>query len=197
MTTNTIDGHDMARAVSFGDQHSTEIQAYGDLVRLPIGLSEAVCRESVEQLNQLLADTVTLRDLYKKHHWQVLGPTFYQLHLLFDKHSGEQSGVVDVIAERIQTLGGVSLAMGGDIAETTRIPRAPRGREAVAAQIARLLHAHEIVLKEARTMARLAAELGDDGTNDMIVSDIIRANESQVWFLAEHLVETSLVSAGR
>jgi len=196
MTTNTIDGHDMARATSFGDQHSTEIQPYGHLVPLPIGLSEAVCREGVEQLNQLLADTVTLRDLYKKHHWQVLGPTFYQLHLLFDKHSGEQSGVVDVIAERIQTLGGVSLAMGGDIAETTRIPRPPRGREAVAAQIARLLHAHEIVLKEAHTMARLAAELGDDGTNDMIVSDIIRANETQVWFLAEHLVETSPVCVG-
>ncbi|PYR72848.1 MAG: DNA starvation/stationary phase protection protein [Acidobacteria bacterium] len=189
MTTNTIDGHDMARAISFGDQHSAEIQPYGQVVPLPIGLSEAVCREGVEQLNQLLADTVTLRDLYKKHHWQVLGPTFYQLHLLFDKHSGEQSGLVDAIAERIQALGGVSLAMGGDIAETTLIPRPPRGREAVAAQIGRLLHAHEIVLKEARTMARLAAERGDDGTNDMIVSDIIRANETQVWFLAEHVAE--------
>jgi starvation-inducible DNA-binding protein len=139
---------------------------------------------------------VTLRDLYKKHHWQVLGPTFYQLHLLFDKHSGEQSGLVDTIAERIQTLGGVSLAMGGDIAETTRIPRPPRGREAVATQIARLLHAHEIVLTEAHTMARRAAELGDDGTNDLIVSDVIRANETQVWFLAEHLVETPPVRVG-
>jgi len=189
MTTNTIDGHDMAPAMSFEDQHSTEIQPYGHLVPLPIGLSEAVCREGVEQLNQLLADTVTLRDLYKKHHWQVLGPTFYQLHLLFDKHSGEQSGLVDAIAERIQTLGGVSLAMGGDIAETTLIPRPPRGREAVRAQIARLLHAHEIVLKEARTMARLAAERGDDGTNDLIVSDVVRGNETQVWFLAEHVAE--------
>jgi len=196
LTTNTIDGQDLARAMSFGDQHSTEIQPYGHLVPLPIGLTEAVCREGVEQLNQLLADTVTLRDLYKKHHWQVLGPTFYQLHLLFDKHAGEQSGLVDTIAERVQTLGGVSLAMGGDIAETTRIPRPPRGREAVAAQIARLLHAHEIVLTEARTMARRAAERGDDGTNDLIVSDVIRANETQVWFLAEHLVETSPVSAG-
>jgi starvation-inducible DNA-binding protein len=151
----------------------------------------------VEQLNQLLADTVTLRDLYKKHHWQVLGPTFYQLHLLFDKHSGEQSGLVDVIAERIQTLGGVSLAMGGDIAETTVIPRPPRGREAVRAQIARLLHAHEIVLKEARTMARRAAERGDDGTNDLIVSDVVRGNETQVWFLAEHVAEAPSTRANQ
>lgn len=195
MTTNTLGGNDVAQATSFVEEPSTEIQAYGHLVRLPIGLSEAVCREGVEQLNQLLADTVTLRDLYKKHHWQLLGPTFYQLHLLFDKHSGEQSAFVDAIAERIQTLGGVSLAMGGDIAEMTLIPRPPRGREDVRVQIERLLHAHEIVLKEARTMARLAAERGDDGTNDMIVSDVIRRNELQVWFLAEHLVETPVVCA--
>jgi starvation-inducible DNA-binding protein len=196
MTTTTVDRHDMAQAMPLEDQHSTEIQPYGHLIRLPIALSEAVCREGVEQLNQLLADTATLRDLYKKHHWQVLGSTFYQLHLLFDKHAGEQSVFVDTIAERIQMLGGVSLAMGGDIAATTLIPRPPRGREDVRVQIERLLHAHEIVLKEARTMARLAAERGDDGTNDMIVSDVIRANEMQVWFLAEHLVATPLVSAG-
>jgi starvation-inducible DNA-binding protein len=196
MTTKTVDRQDMAQAMPLEDQHSTEIQPYGHLIRLPIGLSEAVCREGVEQLNQLLADTATLRDLYKKHHWQVLGPTFYQLHLLFDKHAGEQHAFVDAIAERIQMLGGVSLAMGGDIAQTTLIPRPPRGREDVRVQIERLLHAHEIVLKEARTMARRAAERGDDGTNDMIVSDVIRANETQVWFLAEHLVETPFVCAG-
>jgi starvation-inducible DNA-binding protein len=60
-------------------------------------------------------------------------------------------------------------------------------------QIGRMLHAHEILLKEARTMARLAAERGDDGTNDLIVSDVIRTNEMQVWFLAEHVVRTPLV----
>jgi len=197
VTTKTVDRHiDTAHAGPLGDPQSTVLQPYDLLIPLPIGLPEATCREGVEQLNQLLADTVTLRDMYKKHHWQVQGPTFYELHLLFDKHAGEQTVCIDSIAERVQTLGGVSLAMGGDIAETTRIPRPPRGREAVAAQIARLLHAHEIVLTEARTMARRAAERGDDGTNDLIVSDVIRANETEVWFLAEHLVETSPVSAG-
>jgi starvation-inducible DNA-binding protein len=169
-----------------------EVPPYPHLARRPIALPEAVCREGVEHLNQLLADTVTLRDLYTKHHRQVSGPTFYQLDLLFDKHAGEQSGFVDAIAERIQMLGGVSLAMGGDIAEMTLMPRPPRGREEAPAQIARLLDAHEIVLAEARTMARLAAERGDDGTNDLIVSDLIRANEAQVWFLAEHIAETPL-----
>lgn len=195
MSTKTVNSNVMDRATPLVHQHAAEIQPYGHLVRLPIALSETVCRESVEHLNQLLADTATLRDLYKKHHWQVLGPTFHQLHLLFDKHSGEQSVFVDSIAERIQMLGGVSLAMAADVAETTLIPRPPKGREEVPVQIARLLHAHEIVLKEARTMARLAAERGDDGTNDLIVSDVIRTNEMQVWFLAEHVVETPLVRA--
>ncbi|MGO8751676.1 MAG: Dps family protein [Thermoguttaceae bacterium] len=176
-------------------QHAEEIQAFGTLVAMPIGLDEATRRESVENLNQVLADTMTLRDLYKKHHWQVAGATFYQLHLLFDKHFGEQSELVDQIAERIMMLGGVSIAMAADVAEATRIPRPPKGREEVPVQISRLLEAHEIVLGEARKMARIAAEEGDEGTNDLLVSNVIRTNEAQVWFVAEHLVDCPLVNA--
>lgn len=176
-------------------QHAKEIQPFGKIARLPIALDEKVCAASAESLNQILADTMTLRDLYKKHHWQVAGETFYQLHLLFDKHYGEQNELVDEIAERIQLLGGISLAMAPDIAETTFIPRPPRGREEVPAQISRLLEAHEILLKEARTVAKQADEAGDDGTNDLLVSQVIRTNELQVWFLAEHLVDVPLVRA--
>ena len=176
-------------------QRAHEIQPYGHLVKLPIALSDKACKKSVENLNQLLADTITLRDLYKKHHWQVAGPTFYPLHLLFDKHYEQQDELVDSIAERIQLLGGVSLAMAPDIAETTLIPRPPKGREEVPVQISRLLHAHEIVLKEARTMAKNATDAGDDGTNDLIISDVIRLNELQVWFVAEHVVDMPLVRA--
>ncbi len=185
----------LKRATPLAHQNAHEIQPFGHLVRMPIALSERACQESVANLNQLLADTMTLRDLYKKHHWQVAGPTFYQLHLLFDKHYDEQNELVDAIAERIQLLGGVSIAMAHDVAETSLIPRAPKGREEVPVQISRLLHAHEIVLKEARTMARLAAEGGDDGTNDLIVSDVIRRNELQVWFVAEHLVDAPVTRA--
>ena len=180
--TKTLDADEILKhAAPLQRQHGHEIQPYGHIVKMPIAL------------NQLLADTMTLRDLYKKHHWQVAGPTFYSLHLLFDKHFEEQSGLVDAIAERIQALGGVSLAMAPDVAETTLIPRPPKGREAVPSQVSRLLHAHEIVLKEARTMARQAADRGDDGTNDLIVSSIIRTNEAQVWFVAEHVVDVPLV----
>ena len=185
----------LKRAEPLVHQHAPEMQPYGHIIRTPIALSENACKEGVQNLNQLLADTMTLRDLYKKHHWQVAGPTFYQLHLLFDKHYEEQNELVDAIAERIQLLGGISIAMAHDVAETSLIPRAPKGREEVPVQISRLLHAHEIVLKEARTMARLATQGGDDGTNDLIVSDIIRRNELQVWFVAEHVVAVPLTHA--
>jgi starvation-inducible DNA-binding protein len=176
-------------------QKAREIQPYGKIARMPIGLDEKVCSDSAENLNQVLADTITLRDLYKKSHWQVAGHTFYQLHLLFDKHHGEQDELVDTIAERIQLLGAISIAMAADVAETTIIPRPPRGREEAPVQISRLLEAHETILKEARTMAKQASEAGDDGTNDLLVSDVIRTNELQVWFLAEHLVDVPLVRA--
>src|SRR5271154_1655453 len=177
-------------------QKAGEIQQYGTVSHaLPLELEEPVRLEMTEHLNQLLADTMTLRDLYKKSHWQVAGPTFYQLHLLFDKHYGEQSELVDTIAERIQLLGGVSLAMAHDIAETTRIERPPRGREEVPVQISRLLDAHQVIIGHCRQLARRASSLGDDGTNDLVVSDVLRTNELQAWFLSEHLVDMPLVKA--
>ncbi|WP_258049093.1 Dps family protein [Hymenobacter sp. NBH84] len=149
----------------------------------------------MELLNQLLADTCSLRDMYKKHHWQVVGPTFYQLHLLFDKHYEEQSELVDTIAERIQILGGVAVAMAADIAELTSIPRPPRDREEVPVQISRLLEAHQIILGQCHDIAKKADDSGDDGTNDMVISDVLRANELQVWFVSEHLVEAPLTQS--
>lgn len=177
-------------------QRAREIQPYGTVSHmLPLELEEPVRLEMTAQLNQLLADTMTLRDLYKKSHWQVAGPTFYSLHLLFDKHHGEQAELVDMIAERIQLLGGVSLAMAADVAETTQIERPPRGREEVPVQISRLLDAHQVIIRHSRKLASRASQLGDDGTNDLVVSDVLRTNELQVWFLSEHLVHMPLVEA--
>src|SRR5467141_523341 len=169
------------------------IQEFGTVYPVPIGLGENVRSASANALNPLLANTMVVRDLYKKHHWQVSGATFYPLHLLFDKHYNEQVELMDGLAERVQMLGGVSIAMAPDVAETTLIPRPPRGREEVPVQISRLLEAHEIILKEARAMERQASDGGDDGTNDLIVSDLIRLNELQIWFLAEHLVAVPLL----
>jgi starvation-inducible DNA-binding protein len=176
-------------------QRAPEIQPYGTLAQYPIALDERVRAASVEALNQILADTMMLRDLYKKHHWQVAGHTFYQLHLLLEKHYSEQSKLVDALAERIQSLGGISVAVSHDVAEMTRIERPPRGREEVPVQLSRLLEAHELILQEARQAAKKAAEAGDDGTNDLLVSGVIRTHGMEVWFLAEHLVDTPPVRA--
>jgi starvation-inducible DNA-binding protein len=168
-------------------QYGTEIQMYGTVINRPISLDHKVRLASASALNQILADTMTLRDLYKKHHWQVAGPAFYQLHLLFDKHYGEQAELVDTLAERVQTLGGVAIAMAHDVAETTRVARPPRGREDVTMQLFRLLQAHELVIAETRETAKAAIEAGDDGTNDLLVSDVLRKNEFQVWWISEQL----------
>jgi len=166
-----------------------ELQAFGTVVKMPNGLPEDVCRKAVSPLNQLLADTITLRDLYKKHHWQVAGPTFYQLHLLFDKHAEQQGELVDAVAERIQLLGGVSVAMARDVAAMTRIEAPPSGRETPEQQISRLLKAHEVILKYAHKGADQAEKDGDHGSTDLLTSKIIPTNEFQVWFLSQHLVE--------
>ncbi len=177
-------------------QHAGELQHYGTVSnQLPLELEGPVRLEMTEQLNLLLADTITLRDLYKKSHWQVAGPTFYQLHLLYDKHHGEQDELVDLIAERIQLLGGVSIAMAADVAETTRIERPPRGREEVPVQLSRLLDAHKTIIGTCRILAGRATALGDDGTNDLVVSQVLRTSELQAWFLSEHLVNVPLIKA--
>jgi starvation-inducible DNA-binding protein len=177
-------------------QTARELQAFGTVTSvMPLQLIEPVRLEMTEQLNQLLADTMTLRDLYKKSHWQVSGATFYQLHLLFDKHYEEQNEIVDAIAERIQLLGGISIAMAADVAELTRIPRPPKGREEVPVQLSRLLDAHEVIIIHCRELAERATKLGDAGTNDLVVSGVLRPGELQSWFLSEHLVDAPLVEA--
>jgi starvation-inducible DNA-binding protein len=177
-------------------QNAKEIQKFGTVIKdLPIGIDEEARQQVCERLNVLLADTASLRDLYKKSHWQVGGPTFYQLHLLFDKHFEQQVELVDLLAERIQILGGVSVAMSHDIAELTRLNRPPKGREEVPVQISRLLEAHALILKDARDLAGKASGLGDEGTNDLLISDVVRTNEMQVWFVSEHLVDMPLTFA--
>lgn len=178
----------MSNSILRGTPEEGEIvQAFGTLAPSRLGLAEAVRAKSVAALNRLVAHTMAMRDLYKKAHWQTSGATFYGLHLLFDKHHGEQLELMDALAERVQTLGGVALALAHDVVEETRIARAPRGRERVVDQLRRLVDAHEIVLQEARPLAREAAERGDDGTNDLIVSQVVRTNELQSWFVSEHL----------
>ena len=174
-------------------QHGKEIQEFGTVSQVPLGLSYEARLYACQRLNQVLADTRILYTLYKKHHWLMRGATFYQLHLLLDKHADEQLALVDTLAERVQTLGGVAVGDPRHVAELTSIPRPPDGVEEVPAMLSRLLSAHETILVDARDAAARVAALGDDGTNDLLVSGVVRTGEAQVWFLAEHLVDTPLV----
>ncbi|RKN36460.1 Dps family protein [Micromonospora musae] len=176
-------------------QHGREIQAFGSVRQLPVALAYEARLYSCERLNRILADTRILHSLYKKYHWLMRGHTFYQLHLLLDKHADEQLALVDTLAERVQTLGGVAVGDPRHVAELTRIPRPPNGVEEVPGMLSRLLEAHETILIDAHDAAARVAEGGDDGSNDVLVSDLIRTNELQAWFVAEHLVDTPAVRA--
>jgi starvation-inducible DNA-binding protein len=174
-------------------QRSGVIQEFGTVKQFPVGLSYDSRMYSCQRLSQVLADSQMLYALYKKYHWLMRGPTFYQLHLLLDKHAAEQLELVDALAERMQTLGGVSVGDPRHAAEITSVPRPPDGVEEVPAMLSRLLEAHEIILTDSHDAAARTVELGDDGTNDLLVSQVIRTGELECWFLAEHLVDTPLV----
>jgi starvation-inducible DNA-binding protein len=174
-------------------QHGYEIQQYGTLRDLPIALNPSARSESCILVNQILADTIILYHLYKKHHWLMRGHTFYQLHLLLDKHASEQIELIDALGERVQTLGGVAIADPRHVAEVTKIKRPPNGVEEVPVMLSRLLEAHELIIEELRAAIDKTAVNQDSGTNDLLVSQVLRTNETQVWFLAEHLVDTPLV----
>jgi starvation-inducible DNA-binding protein len=151
--------------------------------------------ESCQILNEILADTMILYALYKKHHWLVAGPTFYQLHLLFDKHAEEQLEIVDLLAERVQSLGGIAVGDPRHAAELTTIERPPNGAEDVPAMIHRLLDAHETVIEKVRRGIEKTEKSGDWGSNDALMSEVLRRHELQVWFVAEHVVDIELVEA--
>ncbi|WP_218651770.1 Dps family protein [Nostoc sp. C052] len=174
-------------------KHGYEIQQYGTLRDLPIVLNTSARNESCVLVNQILADTIILYHLYKKHHWLMRGHTFYQLHLLLDKHASEQIELIDALGERVQTLGGVAIADPRHVAEVTKIKRPPNGVEEVPVMLSRLLEAHELIVGELRVAIDKTAANQDSGTNDLLVSQVLRTNETQVWFLAEHLVDTPLV----
>jgi len=176
-------------------QRAAELQPFGKLRLLPIALSATARTESCQLLNVILADTTILYALYKKSHWNVAGPTFYQLHLLFDKHAEEQLELVDQIAERVQMLGGISVGDPRHAAELTSIERPPDGSEEVPVTLDRLLDAHEVIIEKVRSAIEKTEKSGDMGTNDLLMGDVLRRHEMQVWFIAEHVVEVPLVEA--
>jgi starvation-inducible DNA-binding protein len=177
------------------NQRAKPIQPYGTTVRMPVALPQATLDANAAALNQILVDSIYLRELYKKGHFQVRGATFRQMHRLFERHFRKQNRIVDRLGDRVETLGGVSVVVPHDVAEKTKIPRAPIDREELPVQLSRLIEAHEIVLKECHEAVKLADQNGDDGTVELLSDYVILPNEKQVWRLSSHLTNTPLVCA--
>lgn len=178
-------------------QQSHEIQTENQVRSLPLGMPEETVEQSITMLNQLLVDSTALYHLYKKHHWQVAGPTFYALHQLFDKHAREILASIDLLGERIQILGGVSTGMPSDVVERTHIERPPGGIEGTPAILARIVQAHSTILLTLRQGIELTERNKDYGTNDLCISDLLRMHEMQIWFVSQHLIDTPLMGTGK
>ncbi len=192
---NSTNGTDGKEATPVMHQRGHTVQRYGTVTAMPVGFPTEARQANCAMLNQLLADTITLYSLYKKAHWQVKGHTFYQLHLLYDKHAEEQLELVDMIAERIQMLGGVATGMPAAVAKLSKIENPPDDVEEVPTVISRLLEAHETICNEVNEGIDQTEENKDWGTNDMLMGDVLRTNQMQVWFVGEHLVDTPIVRA--
>jgi starvation-inducible DNA-binding protein len=149
-----------------------------------IGLDDS--GSMIDLLNPVLADLITLRDLYTQHHRQISGPTTLQRHRLFDEHLSQLNELIDQVEERLRILGGIDAVSDVDAASLTRAPRPSRGQESTSQEISRLLEAQEIVLRSMRTAALFAEEHDDSSTHDLLVRGVLRANEMQAWYLAEH-----------
>ena len=163
-------------------QTAPEIQAYGSVSHsLPLELEEPVRLEITERLNQLLADTITIRDLYKKSHWQVAGPTFYQLHLLFDKHFEQQSELVDAIAERIRALGFPAPGTYTEFAKLSSIPETP-GVPPATDMVRLLVEGHEAVARTARKIFPAVEKASDEPTADLLTQRL-QVHEKTAWML--------------
>jgi starvation-inducible DNA-binding protein len=174
-----------------------EIQTPKDIRELPLGMEKKAIKDSLKVLEQTLVESYMMYALYKKHHWQLIGPTFYQLHLLFDKHAAEQLVLIDALAERMQILGGVAIAMPHDIAERTEIERPPGGAESIPAMLTRLVEVHGKVIEITRKAIDTTEENEDHGSNDFLASDVLRTNELQLWFVSSHLADGTLTEGAK
>ncbi len=149
-------------------------------------LSAEIREKSIALLNQHLADTADLYSQTKQAHWNVKGPQFYQLHLLFDTLAGEVEEYIDMIAERGTALGGTAHGTVRMSAAASRLPEYPldavEGRQHVEALSAR----YATLVKSSRAAIDTANAFGDADTADLF-TEISRGLDKSLWFLEAHL----------
>lgn len=135
----------------------------------------------------VLANSLYMYSLYKKYHWHVAGQDFYQYHRLFDKHAAAQLPIIDAVAERLRTIGGHADAMPADVVRLCTLKELDGVGHKPEDMVACLLHCHELYIRELRKAIDAADESDDEATEDLLVSDVLRPHELQVWFLRSSL----------
>jgi starvation-inducible DNA-binding protein len=134
---------------------------------------------TIASLNRVLADSMMLRDIYKKSQWEVTGEAFYKLRALYAVHHDEQGDLIELIAERIQSLGGRCIAMPAEVIQYTTLATPPRTPELPQAQLRRLLDAHKRMLYALQAAAKRALDIGDDATHDVLTQEVIPVHTRQ------------------
>ncbi|MFT4654329.1 MAG: starvation-inducible DNA-binding protein [Patiriisocius sp.] len=148
---------------------------------IDIGINESDRKEIASGLKKLLADSYTLYLQTHNFHWNVTGPQFRELHLMFEEHYTELAVAVDDIAERIRTLGLAAPATYKAFAELSRIKEVD-GVPKAAEMVKLLMQGHEAVVKTCREVLKLSQQADDESTS-ALVSDRMRVHEKTAWML--------------
>ncbi len=155
-------------------------------MKVAIGIKDSGIKAIAEELNKLLADTYTLYLKTQNFHWNVTGQLFYSLHLMFEKQYEELAEAVDVIAERIRTLGFHASASFNEFSKLTRLKEATQGLSAEK-MIHELLADHETITRSCHEMMRIAQEAGDEGTVDLFI-ERMREHDKTAWMLRSSIL---------
>ena len=151
------------------------------MTKIDIGIKEKDREKVAEGLKKLLADSYTLYLQTHNFHWNVTGPQFRELHLMFEEHYTELAVAVDDIAERIRTLGVEAPGTYKSFAKLSSIKEV-EGVPAAAEMVKLLNHGHEQVVKTCREVLKMAQE-ADDESSVALVSDRMRVHEKTAWML--------------
>ncbi len=152
-----------------------------------IGISEKNLDKSVSMLSVILSDEMTLYIKTRKFHWNVSGESFMELHKLFQSQYAELEETIDLVAERINKLGGKTIGTSKEFAKLTRLKESPGEYPAQKEMMKELLSDHESVIKELRKDIEECTDKNKDaGTTDFLTG-IMEQHETTAWILRRYL----------
>ena len=152
-----------------------------------IGISEINLQKSINILTVILSDEMTLYIKTRKFHWNVAGESFMELHKLFESQYTELEAIVDVVAERINKLGGKTIGTMNEFTLLTRIIEHPNKYPVQKAMISELLSDHELLIEDLRKDIDLCSDENHDAGTADLLTGILQQHESIAWILRRYL----------